>query len=130
LAIISVATSDALSYFQFAERNLHDEAASAPIPDSSICATPKDIQLLQRQNAAVLESLTQNSAIQLAALTGIADQLSSLAARTDALQNAAMPVTTSSIPQPNTRPRVVRTSRKKLSRPPKLVEPFSIGEAR
>jgi len=129
LAIISVAAPDAWSYFQFAERDLH-EAASVPIPDSSIGATLKDIQLSQRQNAAVLESLTQSSVIQLAALTGIADQLSSLAARTDALQNAAIPVTTSAIPRPSARARVVRTPRKKLSRPPKLVGPFSIGEAR
>jgi len=129
LAIISVAAPDAWSYFQFAERDLH-EAASVPIPDSSIGATLKDIQLSQRQNAAVLESLTQSSVIQLAALTGIADQLSSLAARTDTLQNAAIPVTTSAIPPPSARARVVKASRKKLSRPPKLVGPFSIGEAR
>jgi hypothetical protein len=90
----------------------------------------KDIQLSQRQNAAVLESLTQSSAIQLAALTGIADRLSSLAARTDALQNAAIQVTTSAIPRPSERAQVVRAARKKLPRPPKLVGPFSIGEAR
>ena len=129
LANICVASPDALSYFQFAERDL-PEAGSVPIADySSILETLKDIQLSQRQNAAVLESLTQRSAIQLAAVAGIADQLSSLAARTDTSQSAAMPVTTSAIPQPSApAARVVRASRKK--RPPKPPGPFSIGEAR
>lgn len=129
LANICVASPDALSYFQFAERNLH-EAGSVPITDySSILETLKDIQLSQRQNAAVLESLTQGSAVQLAALTGMADQLSLLAVRTDPSQSAAMPVTTSAIPQPSApAARVVRASRKK--RPAKPPGPFSIGEAR
>jgi hypothetical protein len=47
-------------------------------------------------------------------------------ARTDTLQDAAIPVTTSA----SARAPVVRASRKKLSRPPKLVGPVSIGEAR
>ena len=129
LANICVASPNALSYFQFAERDLH-EAGSVPIADySSILETLKDIQLSQRQNAAALESLTQRSAIQLAAVAGIADQLSSLAARTDTSESTAMPVTTSAIPQPSApAARVVRASRKK--RPPKSPGPFSIGEAR
>lgn len=130
LANICVASPNALSYFQFAERNLHE---AEPVPTtadySSILETLKDIQLSQRQNAAVLDSLTQRSANQLAAVAGIADQLSSLAARTVTSQITTMPETTSAIPQPSAPAvRVVRTTRKK--RAPKPPGPFSIGEAR
>ena len=128
-ANICVASPNALSYFQFAERDPHEAESVPPIADySSILDTLKDIQLSQRQNAAVLESLTQRSATQLAAVAGIADQLSSLAAQTYT-SLAAMPVTTSAIPQPSAPAvRVVRASRK--MRPPKPSGPFSIGEAR
>ena len=128
LAIISAATAYALPNFnRFAEEPPH-ETASAPIPDPVVSATLKDIQLSQQQNAAVLESLTQSSATQQADLKKISDQLSSLAAQADALKSAVTPVTTSSIPQPNARARVVRTSRKETSRP-KSVGPVSVGGA-
>ena len=104
------------------------ETASAPIPDP-VSVALKDIQLSQQQNAAVLVSLTQSSATQQADLKRISRQLSSLAAQADALQSAVTPLTTSSIPHPNTRARVVRTSRKIISPLPKPFGPVSVGGA-
>ena len=105
LAVISAATAYALSNFnRFAERSPH-ETASAPTPEAAVNATLKDIQLSQQQNAAVLVSLAQSSAAQQADLRRISRQLSSLAAQTEALQNAMSPLTTSSIPHPNARAR-------------------------
>ena len=105
------------------------KTAAAPIPDPAVSATLKDIQLSQQQNAAVLVSLTQSFATQQADLKGISRQLSSLAAQADALQSAATPLTTSSIPHSNTRARVVRTSRKIVSPLPKPFGPVSVGGA-
>jgi hypothetical protein len=105
------------------------ETVSAPIPDPAVSATLKDIQLSQRQNAAVLVSLTQSSATQQADLKRISRQLSSLAAQADALQSAVTPLTTSSIPHPNPRARVLGTSRKMISPLPKPVGPVSVGGA-
>jgi hypothetical protein len=129
LAFISAATAYALSNFnRFAERSPH-ETASAPIPDPHplINATLKDIQLAQQQNAAVLESLTQSSAVQETDLKRISDQLTSLAARADVLQNT--PETTSAIPRPNNRARAVRTSHKKPSPLPRPIGPVSVRGA-
>ena len=125
--------------------------ASAPIPDPAVSATLKDIQSAQLQNAAALQengavlqqntamlqqgaatldSLRQGSTTQQTNLKTISNQLSSLIARVDSLQNAATPPTTSSIPQPNARARLVRTTRKKTSRlPDKPVGPFSVRGA-
>jgi hypothetical protein len=129
LAVISGAAAYALPNFnRFAEEPSH-ETASSPIPDPLVGATLKDIQSSQQKNAAMLESLTQSSATQQADLKRISDQLSSLAAQADALQSTVTPVTTSSIPQPNARARVVRTSRKETSRLPKPVGPVSVGGA-
>jgi hypothetical protein len=119
------------------------QTASAPIPDPAVsaalkdiqlsqqqnAATLKDIQMSQQQNAAVLVSLTQGSATQQADLKKISRQLSSLAAQADALQSAVTPLTTSSIPHPNTRARVVGASRKATSPLPKPVGPVSVGGA-
>ena len=105
------------------------ETASAPIPDPAVSATLKDIQLSQQQNAAVLVSLTQSSATQQADLKRISRQLSSLAAQADALQNAVVPLTTSSIPHSHTRAGVAGTSRKTVSPLPKPVGPVSVGGA-
>ena len=127
LAFISAATAYALSNFnRVAERSPH-ETASAPIPDPVISATLRDIQLAQQQNAAALEQLTQSSAVQRMDLKRISDQLSSLAARADALQNT--PETTSAIPQPSDRARAARTSHKKPSVLPKPIGPVSVGGA-
>lgn len=126
LAFISAATAYALSNFnRFAERSPH-ETASAPIPDPVIGATLKDIQLAQHQSSALLDQLTQSSAVQQTDLKRISDQLSSLAARADVLQNT--PETTSAIPQPNDRARAVRTSKKPalLARP---IGPVSVRGA-
>ena len=142
LAVISGAAAYALPNFiaspppppplpnfnRFAEEPSH-ETASSPIPDPLVGATLKDIQSSQQKNAAMLELLTQSSATQQADLKRISDQLSSLAAQADALQSTVTPVTTSSIPQPNARARVVRTSRKETSRLPKPVGPVSVGGA-
>jgi hypothetical protein len=105
------------------------KTASAPIPDPAVSATLKDIQLSQQQNAAVLVSLTQSLATQQADLERISRQLSSLAAQADALLSAVSPLTTSSISHSSTRARVVRTSRKIVSPPPKPFGPVSVGGA-
>ncbi len=111
-------------------------AAPAPLPDPVIVAL-KDIQSSQQKNAdsiqengavllqntavlqhgaATLESLRQGFTAQQTNLKAISNQLSSLIARVDSLQNAVTPLTTSSIPQPAARARLARTSRKTTSR--------------
>src|SRR3954447_14855828 len=125
--------------------------ASVPIPDPAVIATLKDIQSAQQRNAAALqengaalqqntglvqqgaatlESLRQGFTTQQTHQKTISNQLSSLIARVDSLQNAVTPLTTSSIPQPNARARLVRTSRKTTSRlPSKPVGPVSVRGA-
>jgi cell division protein FtsB len=127
------------------------ETASAPIYDPAVSATLKDIQSAQQQNAAALqedgavlqqniamlqqgaatlESLRQGFTTQQTNLKTISNQLSSLIARVDSLQNAVTPLTTSSIPQPSARARLGRTSRKRTSRPPnEPVGPVSVRGA-
>jgi hypothetical protein len=113
------------------------ETASVRIPYPPVSAALKDIQLSQKdvlssqqQNAAVLASLTQSSANQQADLKRISRQLSSLATQVDALQGAMTPLTTSSIPRPKPRARVLLTSRKMTPPPlPKPVGPVSVGGA-
>jgi hypothetical protein len=115
------------NFNRLAARSPH-ETASRPIPDPVVSATLKDIQVSQQQNAVVLASLTQSSATQHEDLRRISRQLSSLAAQTDALQNAVSPVTTSSIPHSNFRARV-RTPRKTIAALPKPFGPVSVGGA-
>ena len=147
LAVIGAATANSLPNFNSfslpnfdhfslpnfnrfaAQPHTPHKTASAPIPDPAVSATLKDIQLSLQQNAAVLVSLTQSFATQQADLERISRQLSSLAAQADALQSAVTPLTTSSISHSNTRARVVRTSRKIVSPPPKPFGPVSVGGA-
>jgi hypothetical protein len=105
------------------------ETASIPIPDPVVTAALRDIQSSQQQSTTVLASLTQSSATQAADLKRISRQLSALAAQTEALQNSVTPLTTSSIPHPNPRARVVGTSRKIIPALPKPVGPVSVGGA-
>jgi hypothetical protein len=126
------------------------KTASAPIPDPVVGATLREMQSAQQQDvaavqesgallkqntailqqgAATLESLKQGLTVQQTTLKSIANQVSSLIARVDSLQNAVTPLTTSSIPQPNARARSVGTSRKKTSRLPEPVGPVSVGGA-
>ena len=157
LAVISAAAIYALPKFNIALPNFSSfaeifprAAASAPIPDP-VTAALKDIQSSQQKNAdtlqengtalqqntamlqqgaATLESLRQGFTAQQTNLKTISNQLSSLIARVDSLQNAVAPLTTSSIPQPDARARLVRTSRKKTSRlPNKPVGPVSVRGA-
>ena len=116
------------NFNRFAAQSPH-ETASVRIPDPAVSATLKDIQLSQQQNTAVLVSLTQSSAAQQADLKRISRQLSSLAAQADVLQSAVTPLTTSSIPRPNARARLVGTSRKIASPLPKPFGPVSVGGA-
>lgn len=158
LAVIGAVAIYALPKFNIALPNFSSfaelfprETTSAPTPDPAVSATLKDIQSAQLQNAAALQengavlqqntvmlqqgaasldSLRQGSATQQTNLKTISNQLSSLIARVDSLQNAATPLTTSSIPQPNARARLVRTTRKKTSRlPDRPVGPVSVGGA-
>jgi hypothetical protein len=145
LAVISAVTAASAFY---ALPNLgglikepQHEIASVPILDPAVSATLKDIQSLQQQDAAVLrrnaatleqneamlESLRQSSIDQRSDLKRISDQLSSLAAKADALQNAVTPVMISVIPKP--RARTVRSSATKLLRLPIPVGPVSVGGA-
>ncbi len=123
------------------------EMAPAPIPDP-LSAALKDIHSVQQQNsaalqengaalqqntallqqgAAALDSLRQGSTAQQTELKRISNQLSLLVARMDTLQNAVTPLTTSSIPHPKGGAR--DASRKRTSRLPKPVGPFSVGGA-
>jgi uncharacterized coiled-coil protein SlyX len=133
LAAICAATAYAVPDFGHFAEHFRDETALVPIPDPAVTAALKDIQLSQQQsaaavqlNAAALESLTQSSTAQRSELKRIFDQLSSLGARMNALQNAAAPATTSTIPQPSAR-REVRKSSKKPSQVPKPSGPISVG---
>jgi hypothetical protein len=89
--------------------NFHRAAAPPPpppvlVPDPVVRAGLRDIQTSQQENAdalaAVLASLTQNSATQQADLKKITRQLAVLSAQVNSLQNPATPLTTSSIPAP------------------------------
>ncbi len=126
-------------------------AAPVLVPDPVVRAGLRDIQTSQEQNADVLMSLMQGSAAQQADLKRITRQLSLLTAQVSSLQNQApppplttssiAPSTTSSIPRPNPRARVVQASRRVLppilppvlspllSPPLKPVGPFSVGGA-
>jgi len=112
------------------------ETASVRIPDPFISAALRDIQLSHRdlqsseqQNAAVLVSLAQSAANQQADLKRISRQLSALSSQVDALQGAVSPLTTSSIPRPNARVRLVVRSRKITPALPKPFGPVSVGGA-
>ena len=158
LVVLGAVAIYALPQFNIALPNLSSfaelfsrETASAPIPDPAVKATLTDIQSAQQQNAAALqengavlqqntamlqqgaatlESLRQGFTAQQTNLKTISNQISSLIARVDSLQNAQAPLTTSSITQPNVRARMVRTSRKRTSRAPdKPVGPFSVRGA-
>lgn len=127
LAFISAATAYALSSFNRVPEQSPRETVSAPIPDPAMSATLRDIQLAQQQNAAALERLTHGVADQQANLKRISDQISSLMAQVNTLQDA--PVWTSSISQPIIRARAIATSRKKTSPLPKPFGPVSVGGA-
>jgi hypothetical protein len=157
LVVIGAAATYALPNFNIALPNFSSSAdlfsraaASAPIPDPAVTAALKDIQSSQQQDSAVLqqngavlqqnaamlqqgaatlESLRQNFTAQQTDLKRISNQLSSLMARVDYLQNAVTPLTTSTIPQSKARARVARTSTKNVSRLPKPMGPVSVGGA-
>ncbi|MBR1191296.1 hypothetical protein [Bradyrhizobium sp. AUGA SZCCT0160] len=139
-------------FSRFSPPNYNRVAASPPpvpapvlVPDPVVRAGLRDIQTSQEQNADVLMSLIQSSAAQQADLKRITRQLSLLTAQVSSLQNQApplttssiAPLTTSSIPRPNPRTRVIQASRKVLPpvlppTPPPLsrpVGPFSVGGA-
>ena len=132
-------------FSRFSPPNFNRVAAPPPpnpapvlVPDPVVRAGLRDIQSSQQQNADVLVSLTQSSATQQADLKRITRQLSLLTAQVSSLQNQVTPpLTTSSIPRPNPRARVVQVSRKVLPpvlppTPPPLPKPagpVSVGGA-
>ena len=139
-------------FSRFSPPNFNRVAAPPPpnpapvlVPDPVVRAGLRDIQSSQQQNADVLVSLTQSSATQQADLKRITRQLAVLSAQVNSLQNPATPLTTSSIPpsttssipRPNPRTRVVQASRKVLppvlppTLPPlpKPAGPVSVGGA-
>ncbi len=104
------------------------------VPDPVVRAGLRDIQTSQQQNADVLESLTQNAATQQADLKKITRQLTLLTAQVNSLQNPAAPLTTSSIPlsttssipRPNPRARIVQASRRVIAPAPPATIPVSL----
>ena len=144
-------------FSRFSRPNFNRVAAPAPpnpapapapvlVPDPVVRAGLRDIQSSQQQNADMLVSLTQSSASQQADLKRITRQLSLLTAQVSSLQNpvaqplttsSIAPSTTSSIPRPNPRARVIQASRKVLppvlppTLPPlpKPAGPVSVGGA-
>ena len=133
-------------FSRFSPPNLNRVAATPPpapapvlVPDSVVRAGLRDIQSSEQQTADVLVSLTQSAAIQQADLKKITRQLSLLTAQVSSLQNQVTPppLTTSSIPRPNPRARVVQASRKVVppvlppTLPPlsKPAGPVSVGGA-
>jgi len=129
---------------------LPHEKASAPIPDPIVTSALKDIQSTQQQYLVALQeneaSLQQNTVLLLRGTTtldslkqGLASQqtdvkklsaqLSTLAAKVDALQSALSPETTSSISQMRGRARMSAMARRKMSRLSKPVGPVSVGGA-
>jgi hypothetical protein len=129
LAAVSAACAYASSKFHyFAEQSLN-QTASAAIPDPGVTLPLKDILSSQEKSAVALESMAQSFSTQQADLKLISDKLSALAARMDDLKNAAAPLTTSSIPLPTARARVIRMARRKSSQLPEPVGPVSVGGA-
>jgi len=141
LAVISAVTAVAFYALPNLSQGSPHETASVPILDPAVNATLKDIQSLQQQDAAILQrnaarleqneamlvSLRQSSTDRRSDLKRISDQLSSLAARADALQNVVTPVMISAIPKP--RARTARSSATRLLRLPIPVGPVSVGGA-
>jgi hypothetical protein len=102
------------------------------VPDPVVRAGLRDIQSSQQQNADALASLTQSSATQQADLKRITRQLAVLTAQVNSLQNPVTPPlttssiplsTTSSIPRPNPRARVIHASRRV---PPPVLPPATV----
>ena len=145
LSLPSVDRFSLPDFSRFSPPNFKRVAASPPpnpapvlVPDPVVRAGLRDIQTSQEQNADVSMSLMQGSAAQQADLKRITRQLSLLTAQVNSLQNQVTPpLTTSSIPRPNPRARVVQASRKVLppvlppTLPPPLkpAGPFSVGGA-
>jgi uncharacterized coiled-coil protein SlyX len=106
------------------------------VPDPVVRAGLRDIQSTQQQDTEVLAQLTQGSAAQQADLKRITRQLALLTAQVSSLQNqvtaplttssiplsttSGIPLSTSIIPRPNPRARVVRASRRV---PPPVLSP-------
>ena len=109
------------------------------IPDPVVRAGLRDIQSSEQQNADALQknadaltALTQSAATQGADLKRITRQLALLTAQVNSLQNTPQPLTTSSIggplttsgiPRPNPRTRVIHASRRV---PPPVVVPPAV----
>jgi hypothetical protein len=129
---------------------LPHETASAPIPDPIVTSALKDIQSTQQQylvalqenesslqqntilllrGTTTLDSLKQGLAAQQTDVKKLSAQLSTLAAKVDALQSSLTPETTSSISQMRGRGRASAMARKKMSRLTKPAGPVSIGGA-
>ena len=129
---------------------LPHETASAPIPDPIVTSALKDIQSTQQQylvalqenesslqqntilllrGTTTLDSLKQGLAAQQTDVKKLSVQLSTLAAKVDALQSSLTPETTSSISQMRGRGRASAMARKKMSRLSKPAGPVSIGGA-
>ena len=140
--------SSALPNFSSLAELFPRATASVPIPDLVVSAALKDIQSVQNadalhENEAVLQRnavLLQGNTTALASLRqsltdhqtnlkGISSQLSSLIGRVDDLQNAVMPLTTSSIAVPHARAKIIAVSRKRAPRLPKPFGPVSVGGA-
>lgn len=110
---------DGLAKLAFAERS-----AAAPVVDSSDTGvTQKEFEALKRQTAESLQSTTEDINAQKAELKRLADQVSALAAKIDALQSAAAPAPQqAAVP---VRPPVIAARKKPPA--PKTSGPISVG---
>ena len=111
-------------FSRFSPPNLNRVAAPLPpapapvlVPDPVLRAGLRDIQSSQQEHADVLQSLTQSAATQQADMKSIKRQLFLLTAQVNSLQNRVVtePQTTSSIPRPNSRARIVQASRRVIA---------------
>jgi hypothetical protein len=105
-------SATSLNYFQALQhqylirRQRHVEGYSIGSKTKLSCCRKNGAALQQntamlQQGAAALETLRQGFTAQQTTLKAVSNQLSSLFVRVDSLQNALIPLTTSSIPQPN-----------------------------
>lgn len=122
---------DSLARLVFAERS-----PAAPVIDKTERGiTEKDFEVLKRQLAESLESTIESIDAQKAELKSLSDQVTALAAKVDALQNASQPAGSLSgelrsgpqQPEVPARPPVIAARKKPAA--PKTNGPISVGGA-
>lgn len=138
LAVLAIAAAGAAYFWFFTDKSI---AASTPEAAANAEATPADKPVLtdllasQERTSADIEALNQSVAAQEAQLKAIADQLSALTSRVDALQSAAAaPPPPPPPPQPAAPPEsreqvIPKRAAKKPAHASKPAGPISVGGA-